>query len=398
MKLLLVTQNYTPEVAAAPIRLRNMVAALTEKGVEIEVLTALPNYPKGKIFDGYRRKFSCMEQIDGVNVFRYWIYANNSYSALKRAMSMFSFAVTLLFFGFKRKRIKSYDAVIIQTPPLFVAYTAVWLFKSLYKKRIILNVSDIHPQSLIEAEILTADSKVYKKMAKVEKYIYRKTDYLMGQCDEIIDHVKQFRDIDSFLYRTLQKPDGIEVLDNDRECRNKIVYAGLLGKTQDVLSIVQNVDFKSINIEFHIYGDGGQKEDILKYCDDQYVFYHGSVANDVMLKELQKYDASIVPLSKSLIGAVPSKIYNVVASGLPLIYMGKVDGEATKLVNRYNIGFTVPPGDYAALREALVKFGGLTPTEYMKLRKNCIDVSNEDFNFNRQKEKLYLWLKSICKQ
>lgn len=395
MRLLLITQNYTPEVAAAPIRLRNMVTALTEKGVEFEVLTALPSYPKGRIFDGYRKKFSCREEIDGVLVYRYWIYANNTYKALKRAISMFSFAVTLLFFGFKMKKIKSYDAVIIQTPPLFVACTASWLFKCVYKKKVILNVSDIHPQSLVEAEILSSESRVYKIMDKVERFIYKKADYLMGQSDEIIDHVKQFKIIDSFLYRTLQKPDGIVVLDNNREHHNKIVYAGLLGKTQDVLSIVQNVDFKKIGIEFHIYGDGGQKDEILNYCDNQNVFYHGSVPNDVMLKELQKYDASIVPLAKSLIGAVPSKIYNVVASGLPLIYMGKVDGEATKLVNRYKIGFSVPPGDYSALQEVLIQFGSLTNTEYQQMRNNCKDVSEGDFNFNRQVDNLFKWLQAM---
>lgn len=395
MKLLLVSQNYAPEVAAASIRLRNMVAALVEKGIEFEVLTALPNYPKGRIFEGYKNKWSCVEQIDGVTVYRYWMYANISYNKIKRGLSMISFAITLLLFGFKRKRIKEYDAVLVQSPPLLVAYTAVRLFKTIYHKKIILNVSDIHPQSLAEAEILSKDSGFYKKLLKVEKYLYQKSDYLIGQSDEIIAHIQAIKKIDSFLYRTLQKPINMEHVEKEKGKHNKIVYAGLLAKTQDILEIVKTIDFKTIGLEFHIYGDGGQKEDIIKYCDNQSVFYHGSVPNDVMLKELQKYDASIVPLSKSLIGAVPSKIYNVVASGLPLIYMGKIDGEAAKLIDHYGLGFTVPNSDYNLLRESLVRFKLLTEEEYQRLKTNCDVVSSGDFNFNKQIDRMIIWLKSI---
>lgn len=392
MKILLVTQNYTPEVAAAPIRLHNMVSALTKRGIDFDVLTAMPNYPKGQIFDGYRGNFYCKERIERVDVYRYWIYANISYSKIKRGLSMISFALTLLLFGLKRKKIKSYDAVIVQTPPLFVAYTAVWLFKSIYHKKIYLNVSDIHPQSLAEGEILSSESGFYKKLLKVENYLYKKSDSCICQSDEIVNHIKKHKDIDCFLYRTLQDNSNINLHEDNRSVHNKIVYAGLLAKTQDILSIVKTIDFANLGLEFHIYGDGGQKDEIINYCDDQSVFYHGFVSNDVMLQELQKYDASIVPLSKSLVGAVPSKIYNVVASGLPLIFMGKEDGEAANLIKKYKLGFTVPSSDYDALKEALKQYSSLTNEAYNQLRNNCKQVSENDFNFDKQIDRLVGWL------
>ena len=52
MRILLVAERYYPEVGAAPSRLTNMAEGLRQQGAEVDVLTSLPNYPKGKIFDG----------------------------------------------------------------------------------------------------------------------------------------------------------------------------------------------------------------------------------------------------------------------------------------------------------------------------------------------------------
>ena len=71
MKVLIVSFYYTPEMGAAPSRITNMAEALHDKGTEVDVLTCLPNYPKGRIFDGYRHRFSKREEINGVKVFRY---------------------------------------------------------------------------------------------------------------------------------------------------------------------------------------------------------------------------------------------------------------------------------------------------------------------------------------
>ena len=53
MKILIVSERYWPEVGAAPSRLVNMAEGLHARGCDVDVLTSLPNYPKGRIFDGY---------------------------------------------------------------------------------------------------------------------------------------------------------------------------------------------------------------------------------------------------------------------------------------------------------------------------------------------------------
>ena len=69
MKILIVAERYWPEVGAAPSRLANMAEGLKENGHDVEVLTGLPNYPKGKIFEGYRGCLFRREEYQGMTLF-----------------------------------------------------------------------------------------------------------------------------------------------------------------------------------------------------------------------------------------------------------------------------------------------------------------------------------------
>lgn len=135
MRVLIVSPSYLPEIGAASSRITNMAEGLSGLGIKVDVLTCLPNYPKGRIFDGYRGAFSKTEDVNGITVFRYWTYASISRRPLVRLASMCAFATTLWCFALKRKRIKSYDKVIIQTPPVLAAASAMLLFRCCYRKR-----------------------------------------------------------------------------------------------------------------------------------------------------------------------------------------------------------------------------------------------------------------------
>ena len=135
MRILLVAERYWPEVGAAPSRLANLAEGLVRHGHKVDVLTGLPNYPKGRIFEGYRGRVSKHEQHEGVNLFRYWIFATVSRNSLLRFINMFSFSLTMWLFALKRSRIRQYDCVIIQTPQLVVGASAMLLFKTLYGRR-----------------------------------------------------------------------------------------------------------------------------------------------------------------------------------------------------------------------------------------------------------------------
>lgn len=416
MRVLLVAERYWPEVGAAPSRLANMAEGLKGQGCEVDVLTSLPNYPQGRIFDGYRGFMKKHEVRNGVDVFRYWIYATVSRTPIARALNMFSFAGMIWLFAFKRKRIKSYDCVIIQTPQLIVAASAMRLFKGLYGKRCVLNVSDIWPLTAVDMGAIATWSRSYRFMERLERYLYRKADGVLGQSEEILNHVAAKMttnctngslDPDSeevlgstmwkenkglFLYRNLQTYQ----MDCDHKTKGdvlRLVFSGMLGVAQDVAGIVQNVPWKELGVEFHIFGGGKQFEEIVTWCEaypDGGVFAHGFVPKEEIAGKLASMDASIVPLATRIRGAFPSKVFDILPQGLPILFCG--GGEGAKFISSHEVGYTSAPGDYSALIENIKKLRDMSVADYEAMSGRCISLSKEELDFEKQMKECFEWL------
>ena len=389
MKILVVSFYYEPEIGAAPNRITNLVRGLKERGAQVDVLTCLPNYPKGRIFEGYRGRFSMKENLDGVNVYRYWTYATVSKGIVRRALAMTSFAVTMWAFGFKRKLIHSYDKVIIQSPPIMVSASAMSLFKCCFGKKVVLNVSDLWPGSAVELGFMKEKSLSYKFTSRQERKIYRRADAVMGQSDGILDRVRSLEpDKRLFLYRNLSRiPSGQQAV-KEKTAKSgslKIAYAGLLGVPQDVLSIVRNVDFESVGAEFHIYGGGNQAEDIKNEiaAGKKNVFYHGVLAKEQMNKVMgSEYDVSLIALVKSITGAVPSKIFDTLPLGIPLLFCGT--GEGADIVRENGFGLVSAPSDFRMIENKIREFAMMDADEFHAYSQRCRDAAAGSFNFDSQ--------------
>lgn len=388
MKVLIVSFYYEPELGAAPSRIANLAKGLKASGMDVDVLTCLPNYPKGEIFEGYRGRFSMKETIDGINVYRYWTYATVSKNPLKRVLAMTSYAATMWAFAFKRRLIKSYDHVIVQSPPIMVSASAVMMFKKLFGKNTILNVSDLWPGSAVELGFVREGSTSFKVLSCLERFIYRNASSVMGQSQEIVDHVcGMFPGKRTFLYRNLQPVASSHVAGKERNPRLKIVYAGLFGVAQDMYSLLKAIDFKSLDVEMHLYGGGNQMDDILSYIKggDKNIFYHGYVSKQEINEELKKYDLSIIPLAAHIHGAVPSKIFDLLPAGIPILFSG--DGEGARIVKNRGFGLVSKFGDYAALENNIRSFTAMSQSEYSVYVANCLDAANGEFSFAKQMER-----------
>lgn len=397
MRILLVSFYYHPEIGAAPSRITNMAEGFREQGATVDVLTCLPNYPKGKIFDGYRHRLSMTEPSETGTIFRYWTYATVSKRPIPRALSMLSFAFIMWLFAFRFKRIPQYDAVVIQSPPLPVSFSAVLLFKCLYNRKTILNISDLWPLSAVELGAMKTGSIMYKVFAFIEHFIYKHSDGIFGQSNEILRHIKNFDSPKNLcLYRNFQRYE-ISKVARRRHNPMKIVYAGLLGVGQDILGIIKHIDFKKLGVEFHIYGGGNQTNEIESYiqenCDCN-VYYHGYVNKDKIAKVLSDFDTSIVPLAVHIQGAVPSKIFDILPIGLPVLFCG--GGEGAEIIRNYGVGYVSEPGDYIGLTNNIKKLMTLSDEEYDAFSRNCLKTAGTDFDFDRQMKNAYLFVKKIA--
>ncbi len=393
MKILVVSHAYAPEVGAAPSRITNMAEALHAHGAEVDILTCLPNYPKGEIFDGYKGCFSQKEVINGVNVFRYWTYASISSRAIDRILSMMAFSITLWVFAFRIRRIRHYDRVIIQSPHLAIAASALVLFRKIYRRTCILNVSDLWPLSAVELGAVKEGSKMHKFMLWIERFIYKNASAFQGQSNEIIEHIRKFQpDKRCFLYRNLQHDCEVECVKSTMNGPFKFVYAGLMGVAQNILALVKNIDFRRYNAELHLYGGGNQAAEIQQYVKthDCAVVYHGILEKSAMVKELSMYQASIVPLAVRIQGAVPSKIFDLLPVGIPILFCG--GGEGARIVEDYNLGFVSEPADLQALERNIKSITTMDKNKYQTIRESCLAAAKNDFSFEVQMRKYYHFL------
>ncbi|MCD8033214.1 MAG: glycosyltransferase family 4 protein [Alistipes sp.] len=384
MKILLVSFYFSPELGAAPSRITNMANGFKSQGDEVDILTCLPNYPKGRIFEAYRGRLYKKEIINGCNVYRYWTYATVSQNPILRGISMVSFAVMIWLFAFRRSLVKNYDRIIIQSPPLPVAASAIALFKCLYNKKTILNISDLWPLSAVELGAMAEGDTMHKIFSKIERFNYKKADAILGQSNEILKYVAAFKCSERlFLYRNLQKY-NVSIDCRSRSVPVKIVYAGLLGVAQNLLDIIKNVDFKTLGVELHLYGGGNQTQEIETFIaeNDCNVYYHGYIEKERMAEELTKYDASIIPLAVRIKGAVPSKIFDILPMGIPVLFCG--GGEGAEIVTQYEVGLVSMPGDYAALQTNVKKLVAMSDDEYRYFSMNCIRISRTVFDFDQQ--------------
>lgn len=394
MNIGLLTQYYKPEMGAPQNRLYEMMRGLAELGNEVSIVTAMPNYPTGKIFEDYKGKFSYKENRDGIEIKRYWLYASNVRKKIPRIWNMISFTLTSLCSlpYLKRKRL---DYLIVESPPLTLAWTGRWLAKFAGAKYIA-NISDLWPLSAKELGAIS-EGYMYNMLEKIEQYIYRKADIVMGQSEEIVSYIESHGCKTSYLFRNGVDPTRFDLSQKRIRKDNepvRISYAGLLGFAQGIADICRSINFKELNAEFHIYGAGGEKDEIEEYLranPDCGISYHGVVSRDVLPSVLLESDMTLIPLVKNIFGAVPSKIYESMAAGLPIMFMG--EGEGAKIVKNNNLGLVANAKDYSKLKKNIL-YAATHRKELDEMTHNCINAANNKFNRPKQIAALHQFLES----
>ena len=384
-KVTLVTTYYPPEKGAASNRIAMMAKGFLDNGFDVQVISPMPNYPEGRVMKAYRRKLLVKERIDGVNVWRLPLYPSNSNSGMVRMLSMFSYAlpvfILLPFISFRRKNI------IIQCPPLPVALFAA-LISRISGKHTIVNVSDLWPLSAKEMGAIS-EGAVYKIMDYMASGTYHLAHNIVGQSEEIIAYIQnRYVQRPSFVYRNLQSEVSTVA---SGKFSGRVVYAGLIGHAQKISDIVSACVFPH---GLDVYGDGGDVGPLkatIASQDIASVRYHGSVSPAELASILPKFSYSLIPLTVQIHGAVPSKLFDSVSRGVPVIFMG--GGEGARIVKEHELGFCVNPGDFHGLNKVL---SNINEELYLTHYKNCLGYTKGHLSFDNQFDRLlsHLSLKS----
>ena len=363
MRLLILTQYFPPETGAPQNRLLQLAKRLQKLGVEVTVLTAMPNYPQMHIYDGYRGKFYCHEVIEGIPVHRCWIYAGTSKSILPRLINYFSFVKTSFLVGlFKLRR---QDFILCESPPLFLGITA-WLLAKLKGAKLIFNVSDLWPESAEKLGLVT--NKALLKMSTwLEEFLYRQSTVVTGQTQGIVKNIaSRFPDKSVFWLKNGVDTAELSAIPADASWRAAngfsekdflLLYAGILGHAQGLEVILKAAELlqDKPEIKFLLVGSGPVRDALIELKNTlnlPNVFFLDNRPKRDILPIIRAADIALIPLRKLDLfkGAIPSKIFENLAMHTPIL-LG-VEGEALELfIEQGKAGWGFEPENAADLAE-----------------------------------------------
>lgn len=321
----------------------------------------MPNYPLGHVYPGYCG-FLHRERREGAQVIRTCIYPTQNADFPRRLANYFSFVLSAIVAGSLLLPRATY--LLIESPPLFLGFAGIWLSR-LKKARLIFNVSDLWPESAVQLGLLQRQSMAYRLSAQLEALCYRKAWLVTGQSQSIVANIRErFPDVATFhlsngvdtalFHPGLSTQAARLVLGGTEGCI--ALYAGLHGLAQGLDQLLCAADELrgEDGLQFVLIGDGPEKGRLLELArarnlsNVRFLAPRPAVEIPALLAAA---DIILVTLKKDIPGAVPSKLYEAMASGRPVVLAA--GGEAASIVRQHRAGIVVDPGDVSGLAQAV---------------------------------------------
>ncbi|GIW33099.1 glycosyltransferase family 4 protein [Meiothermus sp.] len=364
MRFLFLTQYFPPEIGAAQVRLASVVRELVRLGHEVEVVTALPNYPTGRIFADYRGKFALEETWEGVRVQRTWLYPAMG-TGVRRLLNYFSFAATSLW---ALLRARKPDFIFVESPPLFLSITA-FLASRWFRVPFIFNVADLWPDSVRQLGLMK-EGPLLRLAAGLERWSYQKATYVTAVTEGIQkilltekglpSHKVVYlpNGVDTTLFRPLP-PDQALAKELGLEGKKVILYAGNHGYAHGLEVALQAAQHLSNpDIVLVLIGDGSEKKRLMemaqemalrnvRFLDPQPPAYIARLYSLAVAGLSTLRDSPLFEMTR------PVKIFAGMSCAKPIVYVGK--GEGARLIETAQAGLVSPPENPEALARHILQ-------------------------------------------
>lgn len=356
MKILVVCQHFYPET----FRVNDICYELVKKGHEVTVLTGLPNYPKGNIYEGYRWFRNRNQVHNGVKIKRCSLVGRKK-STLMMGINYLWFA----FFGCIKALFmkKDFDVVYVyQLSPITMCWPAIVVSKS-KKIPLILHCLDQWPISVTTGPI-GEDSLLYKILYKISVWTYRKSDRIIISSKSFEQYFEKELHISAMDKGLVYYPSYAESIYSDLDKIEDdifdIVFAGNIGPAQSVETIVEaaNLLKEYKKIKFHIVGDGLNLIECKNMAIDyglKNIEFYGFHPVEEMKTYYSLADCFIITMvdNKVVNSTLPAKIQSYMLAGKPIV--GAISGEVKAVVEEAKCGYCTNSGNYENLAEIILR-------------------------------------------
>ncbi len=370
-------------MGAASTRLSELAKRLAAMGHTVQVITALPNYPTGRIFPGYRGKIRMVEEMEGIRVIRTWIYPSTSSRTLPRLFNYLSFVLTSILLGWWG--LGRQDVILCESPPLFLVPAGLVIGR-ITRARMIMNASDIWPDLVVRLGYPLGWLSL-KLMHFLERFGYQCSDVVavtnpgaMEQIEKRFPRVETTvisNGADLDLFRPLLRSQAVRTSLGAGPETFLVGYCGLHGLAQGLEVVVEAAarlrDHPRIRLV--MVGDGPTKEGLMARTRqlelDNLRFEECKPRADIPAI-LASCDASLIPLAAELPGTMPSKVYEALASGVPVVVTRGCEAET--LVDQFHVGRAFAPLDAKDLAAVLIDLAD-RPEAWARMRRNGIELA-----------------------
>lgn len=374
LKVLIFSQYFWPE----PFRINDVVLSLINAGCEVTVLTGLPNYPQGQLYDGYSFKdMGLFHHEKGYAIYRVPLFPRGRGDAWRLFLNYLSFILSAIVFAPWLLRRLSFDLIFVYAPsPIIQVLPAVWL-AYIKRAKLVTWVQDLWPQSL-EATGFVRNRRLLAMVAFLVRGIYRRNDLLLVQSQAFVAPVQAMACITPVLYH----PNPFELAVGQTQPSRppafvlnpgfSVVFAGNLGTAQALGTVLDAAELLLTHADVHIVlvGSGSrsewlQKEVVRRQLNN--VHLAGRFPPEAMPGILAQASALLVSLVRSTIMSqtVPSKVQAYLAAGKPVI--ASLDGEGARLLEESGAGVACAAEDAVGLAQVVLRLKAMPSDELQRM-------------------------------
>jgi len=391
--ILFLTDNFPPEVNAPASRTYEHSREWVKSGEEVTIITCAPNFPKGKIFPGYKNNFWQTEVIDGIKVIRVWTYITANEGFFKRILDYVSFMVSAVIASFFVKKVD----IVIGTSPQFFTVCAAYLVGLFKRKPWVFELRDLWPETINTVSAIKS-RKLLFFLERIELFLYRKSSMIISLTKNFkkdliernidpkkIEIVTNGVDIEKFVKQP--KP---EKLIRSHKLKNifRVGYIGTIGMCHGLEIILNSANeirnkYNNKDIVFLVVGDGSNKQDLKIRATEmqiENIIFVDSVNKKEVVDYLSLLDLSLIHLINraEFEKVIPSKLFESMSMGIPIVH--GVRGESADIVKDSGCGIVFKPGNSEDLTKKIIYLKE-NPEEIKKLQKNCLEIAK---NYNRK--------------
>lgn len=387
MKILVVSQYFWPE----NFRINDLAQELVQRGHSVTVLTGIPNYPAGRVFEAYRQNPKAFGHYNGATVWRVPMLARGQ-GAVRLFLNYLSFVIGACLCGPWRLRGQQADVIFVFEPsPVTVGLPAVLLGRIKHAP-VVFWALDLWPETLAAIGVIRSP-RVLGWVGHMVKFIYERCTLVLGQSRGFLASIAQYcsdtqkiRYFPSWAEEVFNEPDLVPAPEVPaREGVFNVLFAGNIGEAQDLPAILAAAESLKHHaaIRWLIVGDGRKsgwlQEEVERRGLQGSVLLLGRFPVERMPSFYVHADALLVSLKKDPVFSmtIPGKVQSYLMAGVPLV--GMLDGEGAKVITEANAGMVCAAGDAGGLAAAVLEMATMSADQRHQLGTNGRAFAQKEF-------------------